>query len=87
MLICDVMLQYAYVGRSALKEVKTPDSNVKLGLLLTEDMVTFGYVIGVLLIKEVAPLAVIIGLLLINAAITSSCNMGVLLTNKLVASD
>jgi hypothetical protein len=58
------MVQCACVGRSALKEVKTPDYNLQLGLILTEDMVTFGYDIGVLLIKEVAPLAVIIDLLL-----------------------
>jgi len=81
------MLQYACVGRSALKGVKPPDYIVQLGLLLTEDMVTFGYDIGVLLIKEVAPLAVIIGLLLIKAVITFSYNMRVLLTKKLVASD
>jgi hypothetical protein len=74
------MLQYACVGRSALKEVKNPDYDVRLGPLLTEDMVNFGYDIGLILIKEVAALAVIIGLLLINALITSSFNMGVLLT-------
>jgi hypothetical protein len=60
---------------------------VIIGLLLTEDLVNFGYDIGILLIKEVAMLAVIIDLLLINALITSSFNMGVLLTKKLVAPD
>jgi hypothetical protein len=76
------MLQYACVGRSALKEAKTPDYDVRLGLLLTEDVVTFGYDIGILLTKEVAPLAVIIGLLLINAVITYSFNIDVQLTKK-----
>ena len=43
------MLQYACVGRSALKEVKTPNYDVWLGPILTEDTVTFGYDIGLIL--------------------------------------
>jgi hypothetical protein len=40
------MLHYACVGRSALKEVKTLDCDVGLGLLLTEDALTLAMIQG-----------------------------------------
>jgi hypothetical protein len=38
------MLHYACVGGSVLKEVKTRDCDVGLGLLLTEDAVTLAMI-------------------------------------------